>query len=179
MGKLWDEEGATLVVADIDHEKVDRVVKEFGAKAIRDDEIYGIAADIFAPCALGAVINDDSLKVLKVDIVAGGANNQLAEDRHGDDLDARGVIYAPDYVNNGGGLINVNAELAGWTLEQAHQKTSEIYGKVLGVLKIARDEGIPSYRAARRLARRRLEDVKQKAGTPRKPRKLVKSGRGV
>ena len=177
--KLLHEEGATLVVADIDHDKVDRVVKEFGAKAIRDDEIYGVAADIFAPCALGAVINDDSLKVLKVDIVAGGANNQLAEDRHGDALDARGVIYAPDYVNNGGGLINVNAELAGWTLEQAHQKTSEIYGTVLGVLEIARDEGIPSYRAARRLARRRLEDVKQKAGTPRKSRKLVKSGRGV
>jgi leucine dehydrogenase len=159
--KYLSEEGATVIVADIDQEKVDRVVQEFGAKAIGDKEIYAADAEIFAPCALGAVINDDTLEVLRVDIIAGGANNQLAEDRHGDALDARGIIYAPDYVVNGGGLINVNAELAGWTMERAHEKAGEIHGTVLRVLEIARDEGIPSYKAARRLAQRRIEDAKR------------------
>jgi leucine dehydrogenase len=159
--KYLSEEGATVIAADIDQEKVARVVQEFGAKATGDKEIYAADADIFAPCALGAVINDDTLEVLQVDIIAGGANNQLAEDRHGDALDARGIIYAPDYVVNGGGLINVNAELAGWTMERAHEKAGEIHGTVLRVLEIGRDEGIPSYKAARRLAMRRIEDAKR------------------
>jgi leucine dehydrogenase len=161
--KYLSEEGATIIVSDIDQEKVDRVVKEFGAKPIGEKEIYAADSDIFAPCALGAVINDDTIDALKVDIIAGGANNQLAEDRHGDALDARGIIYAPDYVVNGGGLINVNAELAGWTMEQAHDKAGEIRDTVLHVLEIARDEGIPSYKAARRLALRRIEEAKRAA----------------
>lgn len=161
--KALAEEGANLIVTDIEPEKVDRVVREFGAKAVGADEIYSAEAHIFAPCALGAIINDDTVDVLKVDIIAGGANNQLAEDRHGDALDARGIIYGPDYVVNGGGLINVNAEIAGWTLEQAHEKAAEIYDTVLGVLEIARDEGIPSYKAARRLAERRIESAKRAA----------------
>lgn len=161
--KALNEEGAHLIVTDIDQEKVDRVVREFGAKSVGADEIYAVDADIFAPCALGAVINDDTIDVLKVDIIAGGANNQLAEDRHGNALDARGIIYAPDYVVNSGGLISVNAELAGWTMEQAHAKAGEIHNIILGVLEIARDEGIPSYRAARRLAERRIEEAKRAA----------------
>ncbi len=155
------EEGARLIVTDIDAEKVERVVREFGARAVDADDIYSVTADVFAPCALGAVINDDTLAVLKMEIVAGSANNQLAEDRHGDALEQRGVTYAPDYVVNGGGLISVNAELLGWSMEQAHQKAGEIYGTILGVLDIARDEGIPSYRAARRLALRRIEEAKR------------------
>ena len=155
------EEGARLIVTDIDAEKVERVVREFGARAVDADDIYSVTADVFAPCALGAVINDDTLAVLKMEIVAGSANNQLAEDRHGDALEQRGVTYAPDYVVNGGGLISVNAELLGWSMEQAHQKAGEIYGTILGVLEIARDEGIPSYRAARRLALRRIEEAKR------------------
>ncbi len=155
------EEGARLIVTDIDAEKVERVAREFGARAVDADDIYSVTADVFAPCALGAVINDDTLAVLKMEIVAGSANNQLAEDRHGDALEQRGVTYAPDYVVNGGGLISVHAELLGWSMEQAHQKAGEIYGTILGVLEIARDEGIPSYRAARRLALRRIEEAKR------------------
>ncbi|MEJ2237498.1 MAG: hypothetical protein P8X82_04310 [Gemmatimonadales bacterium] len=109
-------------------------------------------------------MNDDTLKVLKVDIVAGAANNQLAEERHGDILDERGVVYAPDYVINGGGLINVNAEIEGWSLERAHHKASEIYDTVFNVLEIARDEGVPSYRAADRLAERRIADAAKAKG---------------
>lgn len=161
--KFLHDEGASLIVADIQQEKVDRVVEEFGATPVAHDAIYGVKADIFAPCALGAGINDATIDQLKVDIIAGAANNQLADDRHGDALDARGIIYAPDYVANGGGLINVNAELAGWSLEKAHDKAAEIYGTMLGLLEIARDEGIPSYKAARRLAQRRLDEARQRA----------------
>jgi leucine dehydrogenase len=157
--KHLHQEGAKLIVTDVVEEKVQRVVRDFRATAVAPNEIYTARADIFAPCALGACINDTTLRKLKVEIVAGGANNQLAEERHGDQIEERGVTYAPDYVINGGGLINVNAELAGWSAEQAHRKAEEIYDTVLHVLTIARDEHIPSYKAADRLAERRLADA--------------------
>src|SRR5437899_1149621 len=152
-------EGARLVLADIDPERARRVVDECRAQAVPPDDIYGVRADVFAPCALGAVINDATLPRLQVEIVAGGANNQLAEERHGDLLEARGITYAPDYVINGGGLINVNAELAGWSLERARAKAAEIYDTILRVFEIAREEGIPAYRAADRLAEQRIAAV--------------------
>ena len=157
--KLLFEEGARLIVTDIDPQRVKKVVQDFQATAVSSDEIYRQQADIFAPCALGAIINDDTLKVLKVDIIAGAANNQLAEDRHGNQLEAQGMLYAPDYVINGGGLINVNAELHGWTLERARNKAGEIYDTILAVFDIAKEEGIPSYQAADRLAEQRIAAV--------------------
>jgi leucine dehydrogenase len=160
--KLLHEAGAKLVATDIDDARVKTVVNEFGATAVGPDEIYAAAADIFAPCALGAVINDKTLDMLKVDIVAGAANNQLAEDRHGNLLDERGIVYAPDYVINSGGLINVNAEIEGWSLEQSHEKAEQIYDTILHVLQIAKDEGIPSYLAADHLAARRIEEARLK-----------------
>ncbi len=153
------DDGARLVVTDIDEHKVQRVVGEFGASGIAPDEIFEADADIFAPCALGAVINDETLEVLKVGIIAGGANNQLEHERHGDALHERGIIYAPDYVINSGGLINVNAELQGWDLERSHRKAAEIYDTILRVLQIASDEHIPTYRAADRLAEERLTEA--------------------
>ena len=159
LARLLHEEEATLVVTDIDPARVQRVVEEVGARAVAPDEIYGVRADVFAPCALGAVINDDTLPGLKVEIVAGGANNQLAEERHGDALEAKGVTCAPDYVINGGGLINVNAELNGWSAERARNKAGEIYDTILRVFEIAKEEGIPTYRAADRLAEQRIAAV--------------------
>jgi leucine dehydrogenase len=159
LAQLLHKEGARLVVTDIDAGKVQRVVNETRAQAVKPDLIYAVEADIFAPCALGAVINDDTLKVLRVEVVAGAANNQLAEERHGDVLEAKGVTYAPDYVINGGGLINVNAELNGWTPERARNKAGEIYDTILRVFEIAEEEGIPSYRAADRLAEQRIAAV--------------------
>lgn len=153
------QEGAHLVVTDVDAEKVKRAVSELGARAVPPGEIYHARAEILAPCALGAVINDETLPRLKVEIIAGGANNQLAEERHGDLLERRGITYAPDYVINGGGLISVGAELQGRTREQAQDKASEIYDTVLLVLKIAKDLGVPSYVAADRLAERRLAEA--------------------
>jgi leucine dehydrogenase len=154
-----NEEGARLVVSDIDAEKVKRVVEEFRARAVGLDDIYGVQADVFAPCALGAVINDATIKWLKVKIVAGGANNQLAEERHGDMLEEKGILYAPDYVLNAGGLINVNSELEGWSAERAKRKAGEIYDTLLRLFDLAKEEGIPTYRAADRLAERRIEAV--------------------
>lgn len=155
------EEGARLIVSDVDPEKVQRAVSLFGARAVSPAEIYDAPADVFAPCALGAVINDETLPRLQVAIVAGGANNVLAEPRHGDLLEQRGILYAPDYVINGGGLMTVGAELQGWTREQSHAKAAEIYDTVLLVLKIAREDGVPTYVAADRLAERRLAEARR------------------
>ncbi len=154
--KFLHEERANIIVTDLDRSKVARVVSDFGAKPVAEDEIYGTPADIFAPCALGSVINDDTLTQLKVGIIAGAANNQLAEERHGDALEERGITYAPDYVINSGGLINVSADVEGWEPEKSLKKTSEIYDTILRVLELAREEGIPTYQAAKRIAERRI-----------------------
>jgi leucine dehydrogenase len=159
LAKELREAGATLIVTDIDAERVQRVVSELGAKAVEPGEIYGVKADIFAPCALGAGINDKTIPQLKVEIVAGAANNQLLEERHGNALEARGILYAPDYVANAGGVINVYGELAGWDAQRALRKADEIYDTVLGVFEIATTEKIPTYQAADRLAERRLKAV--------------------
>ena len=153
------EAGAKLIVTDIDPQRSKRVANETGAKVVGTDEIYSVAADIFAPCALGGIINDDTIPQLKVEIVAGGANNQLLEQRHGDILEQRGLTYAPDYVANAGGVINVYREVAGWDAEKALKKADEIYDTMLGVFEIAKAENIPSYQAADRLAERRLNSA--------------------
>lgn len=148
--------GAKLIVADVDRTKVDRVVKEFGAMAVAPDAIYASDAEIFAPCALGGIINDDTIPHFKVEIIVGGANNQLLEERHGDELQKRGILYAPDYAANAGGMINGCRELLGWEPAQSAAKADEIYDTVLNIFRMAEAEGIPTYRAADRLAEKRL-----------------------
>jgi leucine dehydrogenase len=152
-------EGARLVVTDIDQERVQRIVHEFGAEAVAPDAIYGVEADIYAPSALGATVNDDTLPLLKVDIVAGAANNVLAEARHGDDLHARGILYAPDYVINAGGLINVYGELNGWTAERSMRKAGDIYTTLLRIFELSENAGLPTYVAADRIAEERIAAV--------------------
>jgi leucine dehydrogenase len=159
LAKELHEAGAKLVVTDIDAERVKRVVNEFGARGVGADEIYGTTADIFAPCALGAIINDKTIPQLKVEIVAGAANNQLLEERHGDELERRNIIYAPDYVANAGGVINVYSELAGWTSARSFRKADEIYETVRKVFEIAKEEKVPTYLAADRLAEQRIRAV--------------------
>jgi leucine dehydrogenase len=155
------EEGARLTVADIEDERVQKAVADFGATAVAPDDVYGIDADIFSPCALGAVINDDTLDRLKVDIVAGSANNQLAETRHGKALHERGIVYAPDYVINAGGICSVYGELEGWTAEQSMEKAGGIYECLLQVLGHALIEDIPTSRAADNMARRRIVEARR------------------
>ncbi|HSJ26279.1 MAG TPA: Glu/Leu/Phe/Val dehydrogenase [Longimicrobiales bacterium] len=153
------EEGARLVVTDIDEDRVARVVNEFGAKAVGPDQIYSVDAQVFAPCALGAVVNDDTIPQFKFEIIAGAANNQLAQERHGDILHKREVLYAPDYVINAGGLINVYGELNDWSSEQAKRKAGEIYDTLTQIFELAKEDGIPTYEAADRVAERRIEQV--------------------
>jgi leucine dehydrogenase len=153
---LLHAEGARLVVTDIDGEKVKRVVQATGAEAVAPEAIYDVPADIYSPNALGATVNDETLKRLKVEIIAGGANNQLAEERHGDELERRGLLYAPDYVINGGGVINVYGELMGWDLERAKRKAAQIYDTLLSIFATARARKIPTYRAADQVAESRI-----------------------
>ncbi len=152
-------EGARLIVTDIDGDRVQRVVDDFGAEAVDADAIYGVEAEIFAPCALGAVVNDDTLPRFNFEIIAGAANNQLAEERHGDELKDRGILYAPDYVINAGGLINVYGELNGWTPERSKRKAGEIYDTLDQLFELAAEHGLPTSEAADRLAERRIEQV--------------------
>jgi len=159
LAKELHEAGAKLVVSDIDADRVKRVVAEIGARAVPSEEIYSVQADIFAPCALGAIVNDKTIPMLKVEIVAGAANNQLLEERHGDELERRNILYAPDYVANAGGVINVYSELAGWTSARSFRKADEIYDTVLKVFAIAKEQKIPTYLAADRLAEQRIQAV--------------------
>jgi leucine dehydrogenase len=159
LAKELHEAGAKLMVTDIDAERVKRVANEFAATPVDTDQIYSVAADVFAPCALGAILNDKTIPQLRVEIVAGAANNQLLEERHGDALEQRKILYAPDYVANAGGVINVYSELAGWTSARSFRKADEIYDTVGKVFEIARTERIPTYLAADRLAEQRIRAV--------------------
>ena len=155
------QEGARLTVADIDPARVAVVPQEFGAKAVAADDIYAVDADIFAPCALGAVVNDDTIDLLQVDIVAGAANNQLARGPiHGPALHERGILYAPDYVINAGGLINVYGELNDWTADRSKWKAGEIYGTLLRIFELARTDGIPPHVAANKVAEARILEAR-------------------
>jgi len=152
--------GAKLIVSDIDAAKTARVEKATGAKVVQGDAIFSADADIFSPCALGGIINDKTIPKLKVQIVAGGANNQLLEERHGDELWRRGILYAPDYVANAGGVINVYGEVVGWDAQRALDKADDIYDTILKVFDIAEAKKIPTYEAADRLAELRLAETK-------------------
>jgi leucine dehydrogenase len=152
-------EGAKLVVTDISEDKVERVIEDFGAEAVKPDEIYEVDAQIFAPCALGAIVNSETIPKLRADIIAGAANNQLATDEDANGLQERGILYAPDYVINAGGLINVYSELADWTTDRSKRKAGEIYQTLLEVFQLAREEKLTTAEAADRIAQRRIETV--------------------
>lgn len=153
------EEGGKLIVTDIDNSRIKRVVDEFSARVVELEEIYGVDCDIFAPCALGAVINDNTITRLKCDIIAGAANNVLAEERHGDFIEERGILYAPDYVINAGGVINVYEELRGYNRERAMKKASEIFNNIKKVIEISKRDNIPTYKAADIMAEERINKI--------------------
>ncbi|WP_088043592.1 branched-chain amino acid dehydrogenase [Bacillus sp. EAC] len=150
------EEGAQLIVTDINKESVQRAVEEFGATAVDPDDIYSVQCDIYAPCALGATINDKTIPQIKAKVIAGAANNQLKETRHGDLIHELGIVYAPDYVINAGGVINVADELYGYNRERAMKKVEGVYDNIAKVIEISKRDGIPTYLAADRLAEERI-----------------------
>jgi leucine dehydrogenase len=159
------DEGAKLIVTDICREPMERAVKQFGATAVDPADIYDAACDIYSPCALGATINDDTLARLKAKVIAGSANNQLEqEDRHGERLHELGIAYAPDFVINAGGVINIADELNGYNQTRAYSKIKEIYTSISHIFDISRREGISSYAAAARLAEQRMTSLKHARG---------------
>jgi leucine dehydrogenase len=159
LAKLLHEAGAKLIVTDVNGNNMSRVVNEFGGETVQPDEIFRVHADIFAPCALGGVINDRTIPELKVQIVAGSANNQLLKERHGAMLRDRNILYAPDYVANAGGILNGCTELLGWEPEQAARKVEEIYDTILRIFESAQAQGITTNKAADRLAEDRLRSA--------------------
>lgn len=159
------EEGAKLIVTDINKEAVQRAEEAYGAKAVDPKDIASVGCDIYAPCALGAVINDETLPLIKAKVVAGAANNQLKEPRHGDALYERGIVYAPDYVINAGGVINIADELNGYNKERALKQVSKIYDNITRVLDISRQKGIPPHAAADHLAEERIALLKNSRST--------------
>lgn len=152
------EEGATIYATDIHAETLQSVVKEFGAIAVEPQDICKVPMDIYAPCALGATINDETLEQLTCSIIAGAANNQLAEEgKHGQMLMDRGIIYAPDFAINAGGVINCFSEVSGNSLEWSKQKAEEIYQTVAEILQRSSQLKLPSYKIANQMAEERIQ----------------------
>lgn len=163
------EAGAILTVADIEPTRAERAVRELGAKAVGIDEILFADVDVLAPCALGAVVNDQSIDKIKAGIIAGGANNQLARDDHGQKLNEMGILYAPDYVINGGGIMNCSLEIEGRVTTPAESMIwMEGIGATLDeVFAEAKVSGKPTNEVADALARERMAKAKankRKAG---------------
>lgn len=164
VARLLYNEGAKLICCEpINTEAAMKARKQFDATLVTADAIYDVECDIFAPCAIGAILNDETIPRLKCKIVAGSANNQLAvEERDGLALTRLGILYAPDYVINAGGVINCAMEHqpGGYNADAARANTAKIYDTVSQVVKIAKSESIPTYKAADRLAEAKIEKTK-------------------
>lgn len=161
LSKLLKNGGANIVYTDINKDNISRM-EEFipEAQFVNPDEIFDVACDVHSPCALGASINDETIDRIKSKIICGAANNQLAEDRHGVELKNRNILYAPDYLINAGGLMNVSIEFEGWSDAKSRRMIDKIYDTTLDIFKISEDENIAVYKATDRLAERRIEAIK-------------------
>ncbi|HSC48404.1 MAG TPA: Glu/Leu/Phe/Val dehydrogenase dimerization domain-containing protein [Gammaproteobacteria bacterium] len=150
--------GAKVFVTDMHKDRVEECVK-LGAEAVPMDDIYTVDAKVYVPCALGASVNEKTIPQFKFEIVAGAANNQLATDECGDILHKKGILYAPDYAINAGGLMNVSIELQGYDRERANRMVTGIYDIMGNIFKLADKEKMPTYRAADRLAEQRIAAI--------------------
>ncbi len=156
--KHLHEEGAQIMISDIDEETLRRVSENYGAEIIGINDVYSADMDIYAPCALGATVNDDTIGQLKASIICGAANNQLRDENvHGKKLTEMGLIYAPDFMVNAGGVINCYSEVAGLTSEWAMSKAQDIYNTTTEILKRSSAENVPSYQIANKMAEERVE----------------------
>lgn len=155
------KEGAVVSVSDIYDDRIKSVVDKHGAVQVIDPNmVYDADMDIYAPCALGATVNDETLAKLKCSVIAGAANNQLKDERkHGVDVMNKGIIYAPDYLVNAGGIINCYWEVIGYSREAAKAQTEQIYDTALRIFKLSKEENIPVYLAANKLAEQRLDQM--------------------
>ncbi len=159
VGRLHAE-GVKLIVTDVNEDSVRRVKSEYpDIEVVAPEEIFGVECDIFSPNALGACINDETIPQFKCRAICGAANNVLAQPRHGDVLHEKGILYAPDYVGNAGGLIQVADELQGYNKERAFKNASLIYDIMLQIFEIAKKDNIPTYKAADLMIDRRIETI--------------------
>ena len=156
---LLRQHDAHVYVTDVDEDSVQRAVDEYGCEAVEPDAIYDTDAEVFCPCALGGVINAETLPRLRCQIVAGAANNQLADAAAGDALFDRGIVYAPDYAIHAGGVMNVSLELEGYSAERAPAMVERIDATVSAIFERARRDGIATWRAADLEAERRIREV--------------------
>jgi leucine dehydrogenase len=155
---LLKEQGAHVIICDINDARVDELKRAHGFETVADSKHLDVPCDIYAPCARGAGLNDETIPKLKCKAIAGCANNQLLEPRHARDLRARGILYAPDYVINAGGIINVGVELlpGGYDEDVSLKMIARIYDNLKRVFEISRRENVPTNEAAARLAEQRL-----------------------
>lgn len=154
------KDGAKVFINDINETRLKAVAKETGAEVISAEMVYDMEMDIYAPCALGATVNTDTLNRLKCSIICGSANNQLADENiHGKMVIEKDILYAPDFVVNAGGIINVYYELEGYNRERALAHAEKIYQTTLNIFKVAKEQNIPTYMAANRLAEKRIADI--------------------
>jgi len=155
-------EGANVTIADISEDRLEEVRTKYGVTIYNGSDIYSEAMDIYAPCALGATINNDTIYKLQAKVVAGAANNQLAEEiKHGEILRERGIVYAPDFLINAGGIINVYAELENYDRQEIMRKTENIYNTTLEILDNAKSNNLTTHTAALNIARERIETRKR------------------
>lgn len=155
------ESGAVVTINDIHEDRLLEVSRKYGAMIFQGKNIFEEEMDIYAPCALGATVNDTTIPMMKCEIIAGAANNQLADEVvHGRMLREAGILYAPDFLINAGGLINVYSEIAHYDRAEALRRTENIYDTTLNIFKVSDKEGITTHQAALKLAMKRVEDKK-------------------
>ena len=151
-------EGAKVLISDINEARLLEIGNKYGAKIYTGDDLYGADVDIYAPCALGATINDDTVYKIKAKVIAGAANNQLAnENIHGAILQERGILYAPDFLINAGGIINVYAEIVGYDMAESMRRTENIYNTTLEIFDFADVNKMTTHQAALTIAQNRID----------------------
>ena len=157
------ETGANVTIADIDQEKTSLLASQYSVTVVPPEEIHRLDVDVYSPCAMGAVLNDQTIPELRCKIVCGSANNQLAEERHGDLLTQRGILYAPDYIVSAGGVISSVDSMSpgGFNRQRAMEKVSHIYKTMANVIAISKEQNIPTNRAAAVLAEQRIAMIRQ------------------
>jgi leucine dehydrogenase len=156
------DEGAKVILNDINEVRLEELSKKYGANVVLGYDIYGLDVDIYAPCALGATVNDESISQLKAKVIAGAANNQLADElKHGKLLREKGIAYAPDFLINAGGIINVYAEIAGYDKAESIKRTENIYNTTLDIFNLAEKENITTHQAAFNIAQSRIDARKK------------------
>jgi len=161
--KYLTEAGAIVTISDVDQERTRLIAAQYGTNIVSPEEIYSLRVDVNCPCALGNIINDQTIPQLRCKIVCGSANNQLGENRHGDELEAKDILYAPDYIVNAGGLLSNLDSLnpGGFNDQRAMEQVSRLYTSMENIIAISKEQHIPTYRAADVLAEQRIASIRQ------------------